>query len=78
MVVGFVLIGVSTNKEKNAFEELKSIPEVSEIHPLFGEYDFIAKLEARDFDHLGAIIIDRIRKVPGVVETKTLTGVNFL
>ncbi len=78
MVVGFVLIGISTQKEKNAFEELKRIPEIVEIHPLFGEYDFIAKIETRDFDELGEVILDRIRKISGVVETKTLTGVNFL
>ena len=78
MVVGFVLIGISTQKEKKAFEELKRIPEIVEIHPLFGEYDFIAKIETRDFDELGEVILDRIRKISGVVETKTLTGVNFL
>jgi DNA-binding Lrp family transcriptional regulator len=48
-----------------------------ELHPLFGEYDLIAKLEAKNFNLLGQIVVDKIRTIPGVVDTKTLTGIKF-
>ena len=51
--------------------------EIVELHPLFGEYDLIAKVEAKDFNSLGQIVVDKIRSIPGVVETKTLTGIKF-
>ena len=48
-----------------------------ELHPLFGEYDLIAKVEAEDFNALGQLVVDRIRSVSGVIDTKTLTGIKF-
>ena len=40
-------------------------------------YDLIAKLEAADFDTLGHVIVNKIRSIEGVVDTKTLTGTKF-
>ena len=48
-----------------------------ELHALFGECDLIAKVEARDFDVLGQLVVDKIRSVSGVINTKTLTGIEF-
>lgn len=44
-------------------------------HPLFGEYDIIAEVEAPDFDSLGEYTNGVIRRIPGVIDTKTLTGI---
>jgi len=77
MAVGFVLIRTASAKEHEVFGELLKVKELVEVHPLFGEYDFIAKIEAEDFNTLGQIVVDRIRSIPGVVETRTLTGIKF-
>lgn len=77
MAIGFVLISAAPGKENQVFEALRKVPEVVELHPLFGEYDLIAKVEATDFDALGHIVVQRIRVVDGVTETKTLTGTKF-
>ena len=42
-----------------------------------GEYDLIAKIKSNDFVELGNIVLDTIRSVNGVIDTKTLTGTNF-
>jgi len=47
------------------------------MHPLFGEYDIIAKISAEDFQQLGEIIVDTLRTIPGVLETKTFTSVKL-
>jgi len=44
---------------------------------LFGEYDLIAKIKADDFEKLGKIVVDQIRSIEGVIDTKTLTGTKF-
>ena len=53
------------------------VQQIIEIQPLFGEYDLIAKIEAEDFDKVGEIVINSIRSVKGVIDTKTLTGTRF-
>ncbi|MFQ5883681.1 MAG: Lrp/AsnC ligand binding domain-containing protein [Thermoplasmata archaeon] len=77
MAIGFVLISTAPAKEHDVYEKLRTVPEIVELHPLFGEYDLIAKIEADDFNVLGQIVVDKIRTIPGVIDTKTLTGIRF-
>jgi len=77
MATGFVLVRTAPAMEHSVNEELKKVKSVEEFYPLFGEYDFIVKLVASDFDQLGQIIIGRIRTIDGVVDTWTLTGVDL-
>jgi DNA-binding Lrp family transcriptional regulator len=77
MAIGFVLISTAPAKEHEVYNELLKVREIVELHPLFGEYDLIAKVEAPDFNLLGQIVVDKIRAIPGVIDTKTLTGIKF-
>lgn len=73
MAIGFVLITTTPGKESEVFSALKKIAEIKELYPVFGDYDIIAKVEAKDPDALGSVIINRIRAISGISETKTLT-----
>ena len=77
MEIGFVLMHVSPSHEHEVFNKLSKIPEIIELHPLFGEYDLIAKIEAEDYESIGQIIIHKIRTIDGIIDTKTLTGIKF-
>ena len=77
MAVGFVLISTAPAKEHDVYSELSKVKEIVELHPLFGEYDLIAKIEAVDFNQLGQVVVDKVRSIPGVIDTKTLTGIKF-
>ena len=77
MAVGFVLINVAPAHEHDVYNKLSKIPQIVELHPLFGEYDLIAKIDATDFEELGTIIVNKIRSITGVLDTKTLTGLTF-
>jgi DNA-binding Lrp family transcriptional regulator len=77
MTIGFVLITTESQKELSVYETIHDIPEVRELHPLFGEYDMIAKVETREFDDLAKLVIDQIRAVQGVTDTKTLGAISF-
>jgi DNA-binding Lrp family transcriptional regulator len=77
MVVGFVLIHVSTLREYEVFDKLSKLPEVTEVHTLFGKYDIIVKIEARDYERLGEIVIKKIIPIEGILYTSTLTGLKF-
>ena len=77
MTIGFVLIKVAPSHEHKIYNKLSKVSEIIKLHPLFGEYDFIAKIEADSNDKLGGLVIDKIRSIEGVVTTKTLTGPKF-
>jgi DNA-binding Lrp family transcriptional regulator len=78
MAIGFALLSISPLHEKTVYEKLRQIPEIVEVHPLFGEFDILVKIEAHDIDSIGSIVINKIRSVQGVVDTKTLIGTKSL
>ena len=77
-MISFVLIIAAPAHEHEAYNKLSKTPEIIEVLPLFGEYNLIAKIEVEDFEKLGSIIINKIKSIKGVIDTKTLTGVRFL
>jgi len=77
MVIGYILINTTPAMEHEVYKELLKIKEIIELYPLFGEYDFIAKVDSKDLNGLGRIVVDNIRIIKGVIDTKTLTGIMF-
>ena len=77
MAIGFVLITIAPALEHDVYTKLSKVPEIIELHPLFGEYDLLAKIEADDFESLGVIVVNKIRSIEGILDTKTLTGTKF-
>jgi DNA-binding Lrp family transcriptional regulator len=77
VVIGFVLMHVLPLHEYEVFNKLSKLKEVIELHPLFGEYDLIARIEAEDYESIGEIIIHKIKTIDGITDTKTLTGIKL-
>jgi DNA-binding Lrp family transcriptional regulator len=77
MSVAFVLVSTVPGKEHEVYNKISLINYVVEIHPLFGEYDLIVKIDALDYSELGKIVVEQIRKIDGVIDTKTLTGLKL-
>ena len=77
MALGFILIKTEAGKDREVYEHLLKLSEITEMMPLFGEFDLIAKVEAGSFDELGHWVNENLRSVPGVTDAKTLTGTKF-
>ncbi|MEA3559201.1 MAG: Lrp/AsnC ligand binding domain-containing protein [Candidatus Thermoplasmatota archaeon] len=77
MVIGFILIQTDADKEDKVLGILKTMDEIDEAFFLFGEYDIIAKITARDFKEISNIVLKKIRSQDGVLETETLPGISF-
>lgn len=75
--IGFVLIDIEPNREKEVYEKLRGLKQIVEMYPLFGDYDLIAKVEAATFDEIGNIVVQHIRSIDGVKATKTLARMTF-
>ncbi|NOZ59500.1 MAG: Lrp/AsnC family transcriptional regulator [Euryarchaeota archaeon] len=76
MVKGICLIRVRVGGEAAVREKLPEIEGVREAMQLFGEYDFIAILEAESLRELN-LAVDRIRSIPEVASTKTLVAAEY-
>ena len=77
MTFAYVLIKIAPSHEREVNNKLSKVVEIIELYPLFGEYDFIVKIEAKDYEKLAEILINKIRPIEGIINTKTLTGVKF-
>lgn len=77
LATGYVLITTMTGKENQVLEQMRELPEVGEVHQLFGQYDMIARVETTDYDRLCDIILGRIRTIQGVTGTRTLICARF-
>jgi DNA-binding Lrp family transcriptional regulator len=77
MPTGFVFISTAPAKEQQVFAALSEIEEIQEVHILFGEYDLIVKIQAKDLKELGQLVVKHIRPLDGVADTKTLPGIEL-
>ena len=74
MAIGFVLITTKPGYESNVREALDNIEYVTDRWMLFGEYDLIARVQADDEFVLTRCIVEEIRVLDGIDDTKTLIG----
>ena len=77
MPVAFVVIKAVPGQEHEVYKALQAVPGLVEIHPLFGEYDLITKVEGADLDALVRLVLNHVRTVPGLLRTKTFVGTKF-
>ncbi len=62
----FLLINVDPGTQAQVTQELKSIQKVRKVHPTYGVYDFIVKLEAETQEELKEVITYQIRALRNV------------
>ncbi len=74
MAIGFVLITTEPGQEKMVRDRLEEIELVTSGWMLFGEYDLIARVQADNEYDLTRCIVEEIRPMEGIVDTKTLIG----
>ncbi len=80
-MIGFVLIIVKQQIHKDIVKEvmknLLQIDNVVEVNHLFGIYDLIVKIQYSKNEDLGKFVIEKLRNIDGVGDTKTLVGSNL-
>lgn len=74
MAIGFVLITTIPGEEDNVRNALDNIDLVTNRWMLFGEYDIIARVQADEEFALTRCIVEDIRSLSGIADTKTLIG----
>ena len=74
MAVGFVLITTETGKETQVREAIENIEMVEQRWGIFGEFDVLVKVVADDEVDLTRCIMEEIRIIDGILDTRTLIG----
>ena len=74
MAIGFVLMTTKPGQEAVVRKALENIDLVTNHWMLFGEYDLIARVQADEEIALARCIVEEIRQLPGIQDTKTLIG----
>ena len=77
MAVGYVLLNVVPGKEHDVYLSLKDLESVADVTLLFGDYDLIVKLVADDLSSIATAVVESIRQIPGILDSKTLAGAEF-
>lgn len=75
MIKAFVVARIGTTEYlgsvKTAKEEVAKVSGVLDVYTVFGEYDLIVEVEAKDLGELSSLVADKIRSVSGIVSTQT-------
>jgi len=75
--VAYVLITTATGKENSVLDRIRELPELTEAHQLFGQYDIIARRETEDYDRLCDVVLQKVRSIQGVTGSRTLICARF-
>tara|TARA_B100000900_G_scaffold138574_1_gene117469 strand:- start:26713 stop:26946 length:234 start_codon:yes stop_codon:yes gene_type:complete len=74
MAVGFILITTDPGWEIKVREEVSKIDCVKGQWIVFGNHDLFVKVEAENESDLTHCIVQEIRVIEGIYETRTLIG----
>ena len=72
MAVGYVLLNVVPGKEHDVYLHLKDQDNVADVTVLFGDYDLIVKLVAEDLSSIATAVVESIRQIPGIFDSRHL------
>jgi DNA-binding Lrp family transcriptional regulator len=68
----YILVQLAESQEREVLDEFSDMPQVEEAHILFGEWDLIIKMAAKNPEDVASFVIEKIRKNPAVSLTSTL------
>ncbi|KON29307.1 hypothetical protein AC482_06850 [miscellaneous Crenarchaeota group-15 archaeon DG-45] len=71
-VEAYIMINVNAGSEDEVCKELVKFEEVEEVATIYGEYDAVIRVQARDMDHLDRFILEKLREIPNIVLTATM------
>jgi DNA-binding Lrp family transcriptional regulator len=71
----FVLINAEVGNEQELIKQLRGIPNVTEVHVVYGVYDVIAKVESDTMEKVKETITNSLRRLDNVRSTLTMIAV---
>jgi DNA-binding Lrp family transcriptional regulator len=77
----FLLVKTKPGMEREILDRFKILPEVREIHLITGKFDLLVTLESAETEldprgRVVAVVIDKVRKGGGIVDTRTIIPID--
>ena len=73
MVTAVTMVNVQPGRERDFYLAVKKLKNVRDVIHVFGEFDFVVIVEAKDLAELNETV-DKIRSLDGVTKTQTVIG----
>jgi DNA-binding Lrp family transcriptional regulator len=64
-----ILVKFNSLETREAYRLLKRLKPVTESYMVYGRFDAVAFIQARDLEEIRQIILSEIQPIPGVIET---------
>lgn len=79
VAIAYLLIRTSPGHERDVYYKLYNLKGngISEVHPVLGNYNLIAKIKAEDIEKLGYIVVNKINHIENISFTEMLTTIKF-
>jgi DNA-binding Lrp family transcriptional regulator len=71
----YLLVVAEVGRLEEILRRLQTVPGVAEVQAVTGPFDLIVKVEAPHINAALDIVIQKIRKIPGIKATETLVTV---
>ena len=71
MITAIVLVKTAVDRVDEAAESIASLPAVTEVYSVTGEFDLVALVRVRHHEQLAEVIPGGLNKVAGVLSTET-------
>ena len=72
MLTAFTMIQARPDTIKRVAQAIASLPHVSEVYSVTGEWDIIAIVRLQDYEQLAEVIPDEISQIDGITKTSTV------
>ena len=72
MIKAYCMINVKPGQEDAVIKRLKNDSRVSQADSVYGEYDVVALISAKDMKDLQDFLMDKIRKIKSIEKTSTM------
>ena len=70
----FILVSLVPGLEANTISQIGALPGVEETDLVFGRWDVVVQVKAKNRPDLSRMVINQIRGLQGVQTTETLVG----
>ncbi len=71
-VKAYIMMNVRSGYEDEVCERLVKHEEVESVSTIYGEYDAVIKVQAKDMNHLDKFILEDLRGMPNIFLTATM------
>ncbi|UCC66326.1 MAG: Lrp/AsnC ligand binding domain-containing protein [Deltaproteobacteria bacterium] len=74
MIKAYILVSLVPGLEANTMPQISALPGVQDTDLVFGRWDVVVQVQAKNIPELSRMVINQIRGLQGVQTTETLIG----